>query len=139
MKLKKKKTLQIFFMIKDLNPFFFELLTDSIRDFNKNLVSKNKRIIKSRRSNKTITLFPIYLNLFSTTKNTQVNKERVYRHSNSVDLIKKEQKLLSKVLNKEVEPPCKFISNHLYLSRYNKNSTLQRIKSIQKLQNLKMI
>ena len=136
----KKKTLKIFFMVKDLNPVFFELLIDSVRDCNKSLPIKNKRIIKLRQSNKTITLFPIYLNLFSTKKiNTQENNKRVYVNTNRVESVKEKQRLLSKILDKELEPQCKFFFINLYLRRDTKISAFQIIKSTQRLQSLKMI
>lgn len=140
MKLKKKKMLKIFFMINDLNPLFFELLIDSLRDFNKNLTGKNRRIIKLRQSNKTITLFPIYLNLFSAKKiNTQKNEKQIYGNISRVNLIKEKERLLFRVLNKKFEPQHNFFLVNLYLSRSKKISTFQVIKSTQILQNLKMI
>lgn len=141
MKLKKKKTLQIFFLIKNLNPVFFELLIDSIKDFNKNSKFKNKQIIKLRKSNKTITLFPIYLNLFSTKKiSNQETEKRLHVNISSPNLIKESQKLLlSKVINKKLEPQYKVFFANLYLSRYNKINASQLIESTQILQNLKML
>ena len=85
-----------------------------------------------RKSNKTIILFPIYINLFSTKNiNTQKSEKRVYINVNRVDLIKEKQILLSKALNKELEPQHRVFFINLYLNRYNKINTSKLIKSIQ--------
>ena len=136
----KKKTLQFFFMVKILNPVFFELLIDTIKDFNKNSTFKNNQVIKLKKSNKTITLFTIYLNIFSTKKiSNQENEKQVYVNVKRVDLIKRKKRLLYKVLNRELEPQCKVFFINPYLRRYNKINTFQLIQSTQILQHLKML
>ena len=94
-----------------------------------------------RKSNKTITLFPIYLNLFSTKKiSNQETEKRLHVNISSPNLIKESQKLLlSKVINKKLEPQYKVFFANLYLSRYNKINASQLIESTQILQNLKML
>ena len=124
-------------MIKDLNPVFFELLIDSVKDCNKNLGLKNKRSLKL---NKTITLFLIYLNIFSTKKiNIQENKKQIYVDINSVDLTKEHQILFFKVLNKELEPRSPVFFADLYSSTDYRVSTFQKTKSAKILENLNMI
>lgn len=136
----KKKTLQFFFLVKILNPVFFELLIDTIKDFNKNSTFKNNQVIKLKKSNKTITLFTIYLNIFSTKKiSNQENEKQVYVNVKRVDLIKRKKRLLYKVLNRELEPQCKVFFINPYLRRYNKINTFQLIQSTQILQHLKML
>ena len=136
----KKKTSKFFFMVKILNPVFFELLIDTIKDFNKNSAFKNNQVIKLKKSNKTITLFIIYLNIFSTKKiSNQENEKQVYVNLKRVDLIKRKKRLLYKVLNKELELQYKVFFINLYLRRYNKINTFQLIQSTQILQHLKML
>lgn len=136
----KKKPLQFFFMIKILNLVFFEFVINSIKDLNKTLTVKNKQILKMRKLNKTITLFPIYINLFSTKKiNTQKSEKRVYTDVRRVDLIKEKQILLFKALNEELEAQHKIFFINLYLNRYNKIIISELIESTQILQNLKML
>ena len=127
-------------MVKILNPVFFELLIDTIKDFNKNSTFKNNQVIKLKKSNKTITLFTIYLNIFSTKKiSNQENEKQVYVNVKRVDLIKRKKRLLYKVLNRELEPQCKVFFINPYLRRYNKINTFQLIQSTQILQHLKML
>lgn len=136
----KKKSLSFFFIIKNLNPVFFELLLDSIKEFNENLEVKNNQIIKLRKTNKTVTLFLIYINLFSTKKiNTQKNEKRVYVDINRVDLIEEKGRLLYKVLNKELKTQHKVYFLNRYLNRYNKINTFQLIESTQIIQNLRLL
>jgi len=113
---------------------------NSIKDLNKTLTVKNKQILKMRKLNKTITLFPIYINLFSTKKiNTQKSEKRVYTDVRRVDLIKEKQILLFKALNEELEAQHKIFFINLYLNRYNKIIISELIESTQILQNLKML
>ena len=141
MTLKKKKILQIFFLVRDLNPIFFELLIDSVKDLNKNLVDRNKRLIKLKKVNRTIALFSIYLTLFSTKKvNTQKNEKQIYVNVNKVEFLKEKQILLSKVLNRKVEPKVKIFFVNFYLSPSNNISNFHQIKkSAQILKKLKLI
>lgn len=146
MKLKKKKViLSTFFLIKDLNPLFFELLIDSIKNSKKNLTIKKKKIPNLKVSNKTFTLFTIYLNIFSTKKlNTQKNeKEEVNLKStraNSLYLIIKNRLLPEiEIQDNELNSQIKKSLFFLYLNRYNKVRTSQMIKSIQIIKNLNKI
>lgn len=137
MKVRKKRTLLVFFMIKHLNPFFFEVILDSVRDFNKNLIGKNIKLVKLRQMNKVITLFPIYLNLFSAKKLTP-QKNQISRKITTRNLLdlKKEERFSFESLNKKSNNECKLLIVDLYLNRYNKISTSQIIKSTEMILNL---
>lgn len=137
MKVRKKRTLLVFFMIKHLNPFFFEVILDSVRDFNKNLIGKNIKLVKLRQMNKVITLFPIYLNLFSAKKLTP-QKNQISRKITTRNLLdlKKEERFPFESLNKKSNNECKLLIVDLYLNRYNKISTSQIIKSTEMILNL---
>jgi len=124
-------------MIKHLNPFFFEVILDSVRDFNKNLIGKNIKLVKLRQMNKVITLFPIYLNLFSAKKLTP-QKNQISRKITTRNLLdlKKEERFPFESLNKKSNNECKLLIVDLYLNRYNKISTSQIIKSTEMILNL---
>lgn len=138
MKLRKKRTLWVFFMVKNLNPFFFEVVLDSVRDLNKNLIIKNIKLLKLRQVNKFVTLFPIYLNLFSTKKLTPQTTQ-IDRKINNKDLLKlrNKEKFLLDVLSKNLNTQQKLLIGDLYLKRFNKISTTQIRKSTEMLLNLK--
>lgn len=138
MKLRKKRTLWVFFMVKNLNPFFFEVVLDSVRDLNKNLIIKNIKLLKLRQVNKFVTLFPIYLNLFSTKKLTPQTTQ-IDRKINNKDLLKlrNKEKFLLDVLSKNSNTQQKLLIGDLYLKRFNKISTTQIRKSTEMLLNLK--
>nr|QWE51199.1 hypothetical protein [Alaria crispa] len=73
---KNRKTLQILFLIKDLDPIFFEFLANSIEYPNKKLTFTKKENPRVRSINRNIILFFIYYNIFSTRwLNTQLQKK----------------------------------------------------------------
>nr|YP_009327087.1 hypothetical protein [Pleurocladia lacustris]ANS57592.1 hypothetical protein [Pleurocladia lacustris]ANS57735.1 hypothetical protein [Pleurocladia lacustris] len=128
---KKKRIASIFFLLRALNPFFFELLMDSIKDFNKTLINKNKIII----------LFTFYLNLFSTEKlnlqKTVKELDQKIPTDNELYSILKQISFSKNTMNKELK--FLFEKNffcNLYLHRYNELLTLQIIMSNQIIKNL---
>lgn len=128
----------IFFIVQNLNLFFFEVVLDSVRDLNKKLIVKNIKLIKLRQLNKFVTLFPIYLNLFSTKKLTP-QKNQLDKKNNNKALLKltNEELFLLEALNKKSNTEQKFLLVDLYLSRFNKISTSQLRKSTEMVLNLK--
>ena len=73
---KNRKTLQILFLIKDLDPIFFEFLTDSIEYTNKKLAFTKEESPKVCSIDRNIILFFIYYNIFSTRRlNIQLQKK----------------------------------------------------------------
>jgi len=46
----------IFFIVQNLNLFFFEVVLDSVRDLNKKLIVKNIKLIKLRQDRRTVEL-----------------------------------------------------------------------------------
>ncbi len=138
---RKKRTLLVFFRVKTLNPFFFEVVLDSVRDLNKNLIVKNIKLVKLRQLNKFITLFPIYLNLFSTKKVTpqknQIKKERKINNNKNLLKFRNKEKFILEVLMKKPNIEQKFLIVDLYLNKSNKISTSQIKKSTEMILNLK--
>lgn len=137
MKLKKKTAiLSTFFLIKDLHPFFFEVVIDSIKNSKVSLVAKNKNLA----------LFILYLTIFSTKNlNTQKNiKEGVDIQKTKVNFLYSitERKLMTEIgLHFNALNPGfnKNIFFDLYLSRDNEASTLNVLKSIKIIKNLNNI
>jgi len=88
--------------------------------------------------NKFVTLFPIYLNLFSTKKLTP-QKNQLDKKNNNKALLKltNEELFLLEALNKKSNTEQKFLLVDLYLSRFNKISTSQLRKSTEMVLNLK--
>ena len=128
---KQKRILSVLFLIKNLDLGFFELLIDSIKDSKKNQINKNKGI----------TLFPIYLNLFSTKKlkiqhsekkldpkmiNTNLIYSLLKQPSISIQPTNKESKFLLK----------KIFFYNIYFNRFNELLTSQIIDSTQIIERL---
>lgn len=130
--IKKNEILSTFFLIKDLNPFFYGVVIDSIKNSTGSLIIKNK----------TLALFLIYLNIFST-KNLNT-KKRVNMGNTKANLLYPitKHKLMtnSKVpfnaLNHRFNQSLFF---DVYLSRYNEKTTLKVLKEIRKIKNFKNI
>ena len=126
-----KRILSVLFLIKNLDPVFFELLIDSIKDSKKNQMNKNKNI----------TLFIIYLNLFSTKKlKIQHSKEKLnpqMRNTNLVYSLSKQPSLSINSTHKESKLQRKktFFYN-IYFNRFNELLTSQIMCSTQIIQRL---
>lgn len=131
---KQKQILSVLFLIKNLDLVFFELLIASIKDSKKNQINKNK----------VITLFTIYLNIFSTKKlkiqhskkklnPKMINTNLVYSLSKQPSLSIKSRKKESKSILKKI-----FFSN-IYFNRFNELLTSQIISSTQIIERLDVI
>jgi hypothetical protein len=126
---KQKRILSVLFLIKNLDLGFFELLIDSITDSKKNQINKNKGI----------TLFTIYLNLFSTKKlNIQPSEKKLdpkMINTNLVYSLLKEPSI--QTTNKESKVLLKktFFSN-IYFNRFNELFMSQIINSTQIIERL---
>jgi hypothetical protein len=127
MKLKEKENaiLLIFFLFKDLNPFFFGLVMDSVKNSkNISLLVKKKIPLNLRISNTTLALFMINLNIFSDEDlNLNSHKKKVMA---GIEVQFNELNLL---FNKSI-----FFD--IYLNKYNKKSSFETRKSIQIIENL---
>lgn len=127
MKLKKKKNaiLLIFFLFKDLNPFFFGLVMDSVKNYkNISLLGKKKIPLNLRISNTTLALFMINLNIFS---------------DGYLNLNSHKNKGIEVQFNELNLPFNKSIFFDIYLNKYNNKSSFETIKSIQIIKNLENI
>lgn len=125
MKLKEKENaiLLIFFLFKDLNPFFFGLVMDSVKNSkNISLLVKKKIPLNLRISNTTLALFMINLNIFSD-EDLNSHKKKVMA---GIEVQFNELNLL---FNKSI-----FFD--IYLNKYNKKSSFETRKSIQIIENL---
>ncbi|CAN0259829.1 unnamed protein product [Ectocarpus fasciculatus] len=122
---KQKRILSVLFLIKNLDLGFFELFIDSIKDSKKNQINKNKGI----------TLFTIYLNLFSTKKlKIQHSERKLDPKMINTNLV---YSLLKQPTNKE----SKFLLRktffyNIYLNRFNELLTSQIIDSTQIIERL---
>lgn len=117
---KRNNLLSVCKSIKYLDPFFFELLIDSISDSNKTLLLKKKPQ----------TLFIVYLNIFAT-KNLNIPVLQIDKVKTNLNLRRsirtfeiKDQQLLSQIE--------KNLFYKFYLSRDNKLLT-SRIRSYKKI------
>lgn len=150
---KKTKVFSTFFLIKDLNPFFYELVIDSIdsRKISKRnffLLVKTKKLLNLRISNKTLALFLVYLNIFSAkTINLQktikeevniqsIRNDLLYSNSITKNKLMRENELPFNKLNPRFQKSLFF---NIYLSRFNKYSALNTRKSMQIIKNLNNI
>ena len=132
---KRNKILSVFKSSKDLDPFFFELLMDSIRDSNKTLIAK-----KNPQS-----LFIIYSNIFATKKlNRPLAKEqtldrkfnKVTKNMNLIYSVM-EQRSIRKLESNDQQVSFQLKKNlfyNLYLNRYNKLISSQVISSLKIIQ-----
>lgn len=146
MKLKKKVlTLSTCFLIRELDPFFYELVIDSIKTkiAKLNFRLKPKKFLNLKISNKTLALFTLYLNIFSTIKlNTQKNKKKVNLKNIRTNLsyVQTNYTLLNNTKDKELNYQLyKYLFFDLYLKRYHKTSTLEVKKIIQIMENIRNI
>ena len=128
---KQKRILSVLFLIKNLDLGFFELLIDSIKDSKKNQINKNKDI----------TLFTIYLNLFSTKKlKIQHSEKKLDQKTINTKLIYsllKQPPISIQTTNKE----SKFLLKKtffykIYFNRFNELLTSQIIDSTQIIERL---
>ena len=125
---KRNKILSVFQSIKDLDPFFFELLMDSISDSNKTSIIREKPQA----------LFIVYSNIFATKKlNIPLAKEKTL--GLQIDKINTNFNLLYslisirslKIRDEEVVSQLnKNLFYKFYLNRYNKFFTSQVKKYI---------
>ena len=124
-----------FFLIRNFNPFFYELVIDSI---NVDLTDKTQKFQNSKISSKTLAMFTLYLNIFSTIKLGTQKKEVNKR--NMVHSIMKDKLLQFKgneIKNSELNHHnyvCRFFD--LFLSRSDEVSLLEVRKSIQMIESL---
>jgi len=131
---KQKRILAVLFLIKNLDLVFFELLIDSIKDSKKNQINKNQ----------VITLFTIYLNLFSTKKLKIQHSEKKLSpkmiNTNLVYSLLKQPSLSLKSTNKASKKLFKktFFYN-IYFNRFNELLTSQIICSTQIIERLDRI
>lgn len=144
MKLKKKLlTLSTCFLIRELDPFFYELVIESIKIAKIRFIVKTKKFLILRISNKTLALFTLYLNIFSTIKlNSLKNKREANLERSEMNLLYRQtiNDLLNtnenKVLNYQI---YKYLFFDLFLSRYQKTRTRDIIKIIQIIENFNNI
>ena len=144
MKLKKRMViLSICFLIKDLNPFFYELVRDSIKIPETNLIDKTQKFSNLKISSKTLALFTLYLNIFSTIKlniqqNTKEVKKRNMFYSISKQQLLEENSITNTELNYHIYRHF-FFSLYLNRDKDNINSVLEARKSIQILKSFNNI
>ena len=146
MKLKKKLvTLSTCFLIRKLDPFFYELVIDSVKIATVNFIAKPKKFLNLRMSNKTLALFTLYLNIFSTIKlNTQKNRREVNLKSirTNFPYAQIKHNLLESNEVKDRDLNSQFYKNlffDIYLSRDHKSSTADVIKTIRIIENFSKI
>ena len=128
---KQKRILSVLFLIKNLDLGFFELLIDSIKDSKKNQINKNKGI----------TLFPIYLNLFSTKKlkiqHSEKKLDPKMTNTNLIYSLLKQPSISIQPTNKESKFLLKKIFFYnIYFNRFNELLTSQIIDSTQIIERL---
>nr|QWK42059.1 hypothetical protein [Pterygophora californica] len=125
---KNRKTPQILFLIKDLDPIFFEFLTDSIEYPNKKLTFAKEGSLKVCSINIDIILFFIYCNISSTKRlNTELQKKLPgdKEKQNSFYLINKgKQKGIGKVLNKDKDLKQQLQKNFFLSINQTKNNEI---------------
>nr|QWK42770.1 hypothetical protein [Lessonia spicata] len=97
MRNKNKKNLQILFLIKNLDPIFFQFLTDNIEYPNKSLKISYKNII----------FFFIYCNIFSTKQLNVKLQNKTTGHKFKDNLLyyinNGKQRVIAKALNKSLK------------------------------------
>ena len=131
---KQKQIISVLFLIKNLDLGFFELLIDSIKDSKKN----------QRNKNKSITLFAIYLNLFSTRRlKIQHGKKKLdlkMINTNLLYSLLKQPSISIQSTNKGSKFQLKktFFYN-IYFNRFNELLTSQIIDSTQIIESLDMV
>nr|QWK42912.1 hypothetical protein [Laminaria ephemera] len=139
---KNRKTLQILFLIKDLDPIFFEFLTDNIEYPNKKLTFTKDKSLKINDIN--IIFFFIYCNIFSTKQlNIQLqNKTTADRaKDNLLHYINKgKQRLIPKALNINLKQQLQK-SFFLIISqtKYNQMISSQVLTSIETLKSFNLV
>nr|YP_009694359.1 hypothetical protein Scana_132 [Hapterophycus canaliculatus]AYP10076.1 hypothetical protein Scana_132 [Hapterophycus canaliculatus] len=135
---KRNKILEVFKFIKNLDPFFFELLMDSIRDSNKTPIVKNKPKA----------LFIIYSNIFTTKKlNIPLIKEKTLdletnKVNNKITVLDLRKRSIIKLESSDKELDLQLKKNlfyNLYLSRYNELLTSQVLRNVKRIQSFDKI
>lgn len=129
---KNRKTLQILFLIKDLDPIFFEFLIDNIEYPNKKLTFNKNESLEA--SNINIILFIIYYNVFSTKQLNKLTannaKENLFYHMN-----KGKQRVIAKFLTKDLKQQLQknfFLSiNQTKAHKMGSSKILTSIKTLQ--------
>nr|QWK44047.1 hypothetical protein [Arthrothamnus bifidus] len=139
---KNRKTLQILFLIKDLDPIFFEFLIDNIEYPNKKLTfTKNENL---KTSNTNIILFFIYCNVFSTKQlNIQLqNKPTVGTAKDNLlyYINKGKRRIIAKILNNDLKQQ---LQKNFFLSisqtKHNETVSSKILTSSKTLQNFNFI
>nr|QWK42628.1 hypothetical protein [Lessoniopsis littoralis] len=145
---KNRKTLQILFLIKDLDPIFFEFVKDSIEYPDKKLTFTKKESLKVCSININIILFFIYCNIFSTKRlNAQLQQKPTgdKAKGNLFYLINKnkgKQKGIGKALNKDKDLKQQFQKNFFLSINQKKNNEIissQILTSIGLLEDFNLI
>ncbi len=139
---KNRKTLKILFLIKDLDPIFFEFLIDNIEYPNKKLTFTKNESIKIPNTN--IILFLTYCNVFSNKQlNIQLqNKPTVdtTRENLLYYINKGKRRITAKVFNNDLKQQLQksfFLS--INQTNYNETVSSEILTSIKTLQNFNFI
>nr|QWK43337.1 hypothetical protein [Ecklonia arborea] len=141
---KNKKIRQFFFLIKDLDPIFFEFLIDNIEYPNKKLTfTKDERL---KVSDINMLLFFIYCNIFSTEQlNLQFqNKTNVNNAKDNLlyYLNREKRRLRAKALNKELKQDLQksfFLSINKTKNNERVVSSSKNLTSIERLQDFNLV
>nr|QWK43054.1 hypothetical protein [Saccharina subsessilis] len=139
---KNRKTLQILFLIKDLDPIFFEFLIDNIEYPNKKLTFTKNENLKTPNTN--IILFFIYCNVFSTKQlNLQLqNKPTVDTTKDNLlyYINKGKRRIIAKILNNDLKQQLQksfFLS--ISQTKYDETVSSKILTSSKTLQNFNFI
>ena len=142
MRNKNRKTLQILFLIKDLDPIFFEFLINNIEYPTKKLTFTKDKTLKISDIN--IIFFFMYCNLFSTKQlNIQLQKKITgdRAKNNLLYYINKGKRtLIAKALNKNLKQQLQksfFLS--INQTKYNEMISSQVLISVETLRRFNLI
>nr|QWK43479.1 hypothetical protein [Egregia menziesii] len=130
---KNRKTLQILFLIKDLDPIFFEFLTDNIEYPNKKLTFTNDTSLKSSSIN--IILLFFFCNIFSTKLQNKTAGNKI-KESLLYDISKKKGKVIPNNLKQQLQKNFRFSNcqtkdNKMSLAKFlTSTSTVQEFNLI---------
>lgn len=127
---------------KDLDPFFYELILDSINNPKISFPLKNGKLRCLKISNKTLAKLNIYLNIFSNLKlNTQTNlklNRKITKPSSLYSITK--NRFLTEVNNRELNSQlAKHLFFDTFLKRKSNGRICQVIKCLQRIENFQDI
>lgn len=142
MRNKNRKTLQILFLIKDLDPIFFEFLTNNIEYPNKKLTFTKDKTLKIFDIN--IIFFFIYCNIFSTKQlNIQLqNKITGDRAKDNLlySINKGKRTLIAKALNKNLKQQLqKSFVLSINQTKYNEMLSSKILTSVKTLKHFNLV